>query len=106
LHRELAQLSDAASDANAFYSALFNVASQQVDCLAMWHIRITSAESAEINGPCIEARPISDDQAEMLWEVIQEDIAPVISASHKSGDVTSRLLEPNRTNSIVAAPPH
>jgi len=104
LHRELAQLSDAASDANAFYSALFNVASQQVDCLAMWHIRITSAESAEINGPCIEARPISDDQAEMLWEVIQEDIAPVISASHKSGDVTSRLLEPNRTNSIVAAP--
>ena len=74
LHRELTQLADAASDANAFYSALFNIASQQVDCLAMWHVRITSvdAQGAETNGPSIEARPISDDQAELLWDVIQD----------------------------------
>ena len=106
LHRELTQLADSASDANAFYSAIFNIASQQVDCLAMWHVRITSgdAQGAETNGPSIEARPISDDQAEVLWEVIQEDVAPVISASQKSGDIISRLLQPTDQNSIVAAP--
>ena len=67
LHRELTQLADSASDANAFYSAIFNIASQQVDCLAMWHVRITSgdAQGAETNGPSIEARPISDDQADV-----------------------------------------
>lgn len=106
LHRELTQLADSASDANAFYSAIFNIASQQVDCLAMWHVRITSgdAQGAETNGPSIEARPISDDQADVLWEVIQEDVAPVISASQKSGDIISRLLQPTDQNSIVAAP--
>jgi len=106
LHRELTQLADSASDANAFYSEIFNIASQQVDCLAMWHVRITSgdAEAAETNGPSIEARPISDDQADVLWEVIQEEVGPVIIAAQKSGDITSRLLQPTDQNSIVAAP--
>ena len=111
LHRELTQLADSASDANAFYSALFDIANQQVNCLAMWHVRITSGEAPHadtngpsIDGPSIEARPISDDQAEILWEVIQEDVPPVISASQKSGNVTSRLLQPTDQNSIVAAP--
>ena len=106
LHRELTQLADTAPDANAFYSAVFNIASQQVDCLAMWHVRITAgdAEAAETNGPSIEARPISDDQADVLWEVIQEEVGPVIIAAQKSGDITSRLLPPTDKNSIVAAP--
>lgn len=106
LHRELAQLADSGSDANAFYCELFNIASAQVDCLAMWHVRITSADvqGAETNGASIEARSISDDQAELLWEVIQEDVPPVISASQKSGDITSRLLQPNDQNSIVVGP--
>jgi len=106
LHRELAQLADSASDANAFYSALFNIASQQVECLAMWHVRITSSdtEGTETIGPSIEARPISDDQAEVLWDVIQEEVGPLIIASQNSGDITSRLLQPMDKNSIVVAP--
>jgi len=106
LHRELTELADSSSDANAFYSALFNIASQQVTCLAMWHVRITSGDSegAQSNGPSIEARPISDDQADLLWDVIQEEIPPVISASQKSRDVISRLLPPTDQNSVVAAP--
>ncbi len=106
LHRELSELADSPSDANAFYSSLFSIASQQVDCLAMWHVRITSGDSegADVNGPSIEARPISDDQADVLWDVIQEEIPQVISASRKSGDVISRLLPPTDQNSIVAGP--
>ena len=121
LHRELTELADSASDANAFYAALFQIASKQVDCLAMWHVRIASGDAQgaeskgleviepESNGPgligaSIEARPISDDQADVLWDVIQGDVAPVVRTSQQTGDIVSGLLQPTEQNSIVAAP--
>lgn len=121
LLRKLAALADSASDANTFYSALFDIATGQADCLAMWHIRLPceNGDANEkhdahdnVNGngssgaPSIQARAISDDNASLLWEVIQDDVGSVVTAAHQSGDIISRLLPPTHENSIIAAPVH
>ncbi len=104
LFRELTKLADSATDANAFYSAIFATVCKQAECLGMWHIRLRPNEAQPANGPVIEARPISDNQAELLWEVIQNEVGPIIQSAHQTGNVISRLLPPADRDSIIAAP--
>ena len=103
LMKQLNKLADSATDPNAFYSSLFSIACSQVDCLGMWHISMVPDEDNS-SGTSAEARAISDDNANVLWEVLKDDVAPIVESVYRWGVIASQLVPPGKSSTIVAAP--
>ena len=63
LHRELTQLADAASDANAFYSALFNIASHKS---TVWQCGMFVSRPAMLKAQKLAGLPSKLVQSQMI----------------------------------------
>ena len=103
LMKQLNQLADSATEPTVFYSSLFSVACRHVACLGMWHISMVPNENKG-SGISAEARSISDDNAHVLWEVIKDDVAPIVESVYRSGAIASQRMPAGKSSTIVAAP--
>ena len=98
LIRELSELANSGVDVNEFYRQLFAVTLSHADCLAMWHVNFPA------DGSSLQARSISDENANLLWEVIQDQIIGAITPANETGDIVGMLTQPKPDHAIVAAP--
>ena len=100
LIRELSELAQTATDASEFYRQLFALTTSHADCLAMWHVNFPA------DGSPLQARSISDENANLLWEVIQDQIIGAITPAKETGNIVGMLTQPKPDHAIVAAPAH
>ena len=98
LIRELSELAQSETDASNFYRQLFTLTTSHADCLAMWHVNFPT------DGSPLQARSISDENANLLWEVIQDQIIGVIIPAKETGDIVGVLTQPKPDHAIVGAP--